>query len=312
MEVRLVPGGRGTWWEQVRLPRALAREDFDVLFAPAYTAPAATRVPVVVTVHDVSFLAHPEWFAPRTRLRRKLVTASSVRRARRVIAVAEFTRREIVERLGVSREKVLVIPHGLSQVRAAASPAAPDRRPGDEAQLVLFVGSVFNRRHVPELIEAFARVAASRPGIRLEIVGDNRTYPPQDLDDLAARRGVGPLTTVRSYVTDDDLADLYQAASVFVFLSDYEGFGFTPLEALAAGVPILVGDTPVAREVYGEAAAFVPTTDVAAIAAKLDRLLGDAEARRALLSQAPGVLGRYSWDRAGRQTLAALEEAARA
>ncbi len=101
-------------------------------------------------------------------------------------------------------------------------------------------------------------------------------------------------------------------ASAFAFLSEYEGFGFTPLEALAAGVPPVVLDTPVAREMYGDAAVRIPSPEPAAIAAALaDVLKPDSATRRAVLAAAPDVLARYSWPAAARDTLTAIEEAAR-
>ena len=310
--VRRVPGGPGTWWEQVRLPAALRHDDPQVLFAPAYTAPISGAVPVVLTIHDLSYVAHPEWFPARTRLRRRVLSTLAARRARVVITDAEFSRGEVVRLLGVPPEKVRVIPLGVTA--PGGGPAGRGFTPANarSSSLVLFVGSIFNRRHLPELIQAFAALASPRPGLRLEIVGDNRTYPPQDLPEVARRAGVEGSVTIRSYVPDAELAALYARAGLFVFLSDYEGFGLTPLEALAAGVPILVGDTRVAREVYGDAAAFVSTSDVGAIARQIDRLLHDAAARSTLLDRAPAVLARYSWELAGRATLHALLEAARA
>lgn len=198
------------------------------------------------------------------------------------------------------------MPHGLTRP-AGAAPIG--QRPSREP-LVLFVGSVFNRRHAPELIRAVAEVARRHQCVRLEIVGDNRTYPWQDLQAIAAEAGIGGQTAIRSYIPDEVLVDLYARAGVFVFLSDYEGFGLTPLEALAHGVPALVGDTPVAREVYGDAAWYVSTTDVGAVAVAMEALMFDQEARADVVSKAPAVLGRYSWERAGRQTLAALLGAA--
>src|SRR5690606_38372171 len=102
----------------------------------------------------------------------------------------------------------------------------------------------------------------------------------------------------RRFVSDEDLADLFRRASAFGFLSEYEGFGLTPLEALAAGVPAVVLDTPVAREIYGDAVIYVPAGDVAAAAAAITRLLTEPAVRGALLARAPAVLARYSWDRA--------------
>jgi glycosyltransferase involved in cell wall biosynthesis len=304
---RRVGGGSGTWWEQVHLARAVRQDRPDVLFSPAYTAPLATAIPVVLTIHDLSFLAHPEWFPRRMQWRQRVVTTLAAKRARRLLTVSEFSSREIVRLLGVPGAAVSVVHHGLTLQTAFR------RDDGDGARqpIILFVGSIFNRRHLPELIRAVSALACSHPDVRLEIVGDNRTFPRQDLEEEARAAGVAAQTTIRSYVSDGDLAELYGSAGGFAFLSDYEGFGLTPLEALAHGVPIVVGDTPVAREVYGNAAAFVSTTDVAAAAGALERLLFDPSERRRLLQAVPAVLARYSWERAGRQTLDALLEAAR-
>ncbi len=315
VEERVVPADRsadatrtvpaGTVWEQFHLARAIRRDRPRVLFAPAYTSPLAAAVPVVLTIHDLSFVAHPEWFPARMRWRQRALTTMAARRARRVLTDSEFSRGEIVGRLGVSPDNVSVIPLGLTAPAVARDiVAGPEREP-----LVLFVGSVFNRRHVPQLIQAVGAVSSRHPEVRLEVVGDNRTYPFEDLAAICLAAGMSRRATIRSYVSDEVLADLYARAGVFVFLSDYEGFGLTPLEALSYGVPILVGDTPVAREVYGPAGTYVPTTDVPAIAEGIERLLFDTAARRAVLATAPGVLGRYSWENAGRQTLTALLEA---
>jgi alpha-1,3-rhamnosyl/mannosyltransferase len=111
-------------------------------------------------------------------------------------------------------------------------------------------------------------------------------------------------------VTDDALAGLYAEASVFAFLSEYEGFGLTPLEALAAGVPPVVLDTPVAREVYGEAAAYVPPGDIDRTAAVLQRFLCSPSEAADILARAPAILARYSWDAAAAETLEHLERVA--
>ena len=104
---------------------------------------------------------------------------------------------------------------------------------------------------------------------------------------------------------------MYGGAAVFAFLSEYEGFGFTPLEALAAGIPIVVLDTPVAREIYGNAAEFVQPGDLSGTAAALRRFMTSPTAADDLRAKAPAVLSRYSWDRAADLTLAHLERIAR-
>jgi glycosyltransferase involved in cell wall biosynthesis len=115
---------------------------------------------------------------------------------------------------------------------------------------------------------------------------------------------------VRDYVPDAELAALYAGASAFAFLSEYEGFGLTPIEALTAGVPSVLLDTPVARETCGGSALYVPANDLRATTDALDRLLFDEEVRARLLATAPSVLARYRWARAARETMDVLQEAA--
>jgi glycosyltransferase involved in cell wall biosynthesis len=295
--------GRGTWWEQTWLGHAVLREPPDVFFAPAYTAPLALPCPLAVTIHDLSFVAHPEWFRLREGLRRRWLTTRAAERASVVFTDSDFSRREIEQHLGVPRARIQVIPPGVTppQPVGAAPPAAP---------YVLFVGSLFNRRRLPDLIAAFARATHDMARTRLVIVGDDRSWPREDLPAMAASYGLARRVDFRSYVPEAELAGLYAGASVFAFLSEYEGFGLTPLEALSAGVPILVLDTPVAREIYGDAAVYVAADDIEGAAAELRRLLGTPQAGRALLERAPAVLGRYCWDRAADRTLEHLERIA--
>jgi len=295
----------GPFWEQLSLP--LIAGDANILFAPAYSGPLAIAVPTVLTIHDVSFAAHPEWFAWREGLRRRLLTRASAKRAARVLTVSDFSKREIVRRLGIYPDKVEVIYSGIHQVIPTGAPPGTDRSiTRDSHPLVLFVGSIFNRRHVPELIRGFALLAQRYPGARLTIVGDNRTLPRADLPALVAESHVAERIHIREYISDEELASLYGEASAFAFLSDYEGFGFTPLEALAAGVPPVVLDTEVAREIYGPSAAYVASPDPAQIAASLESVLTDQAERQRILTAAPRVLARYSWRECAHRTLQVL------
>ena len=295
----IVTGGSGTWWEQRALPRLIRHTNADVLFAPGYTAPIFCPAPIVVAIHDVSFAAHPEWFTWRDGLRRRTLTRLSALKAARVVTISEFSKREIAGRLGIKADKIDVIYPGASRFPV-------NRALADSAQTILYTGSLFNRRHIPELIEGFARHARKRPDVRLEIVGDNRTAPRIDLDSLAAAAGTGGRIALRSYLPDDQLAALYGRARAFVFLSEYEGFGLTPIEALGAGIPIVVLDTPVAREIYGTAALYVERPEPALIEAALERILGDEAERTRILAAASGRLARYSWSACAERVLDVL------
>jgi len=306
-EVRNVQGRPGTWWEQFRLPDAVHADHPDVFFAPAYTAPAKFRIPLVVTIHDLSFVAHPEWFRRGERVRLRVLTRRAAQKARAVITVSEFSRGELIERYHIDAGRIHVIPHGIS-----SSPQAAEGRHRDP--VVLFVGSIFNRRHVPELIWAFDRLARKHPHASLEIVGDNRTHPHQAIERVIESVEADGRVRWHKFVPDAELRELYDRARVFAFLSEYEGFGLTPITALAAGVAPVLLDIPVARETCGAAALYVPVSDfntsIYAATAVLERALFDDDVRRQILRAAPGVLGRYSWPDAARKTLAVLEGSA--
>jgi glycosyltransferase involved in cell wall biosynthesis len=304
-EMRILGRGRGTWWEQTHLRRAVRSDPLDVFFAPAYTVPLGAPVPLAVTIHDISFVAHPEWFRAGEGLRRRWLTRRAAHTASVVFTDSKFSRREIENHLAVEPSRIQVIPPGVTSPIQKTS-ASATREP-----LVLFVGSLFNRRRIPDLIAAFARGTTDLPTARLAIVGDDRTWPRQDLAGAAATHRVSHRVAFKRYIPDEELADLYARASVFAFLSEYEGFGLTPLEALSSGVPVVVADTPVAREVYGGAAEFVPHGDIARTAGALRRFLTDPAAARPFLEQAPAVLQRYSWDDAANRTLEQLERIVR-
>lgn len=305
VNVRIVPGNGGTLWEQTTLARVVAGEAAEVLFAPGYTAPLTVTTPLVLTIHDVSYFAHPEWFAAREGWRRRWLTRRAARRARRVITDTEFSRTEIARYVGVD---ATVIPLGIDRADGNVAAASDARAP-----MVLYVGSLFQRRRVDRLIAAFDRVADRVAGARLEIVGENRTRPRIDFESLVRNSQHAGRIRLRSYVDEATLHSLYAEASVFAFLSEYEGFGLTPLEALAQGVPPVLLDTAVARETCGNAARYVsPSASNDALADAIVELITNDSARSALLNERAAVFAQFDWRRTARTTMTVLEEAARA
>ncbi len=303
IEHRTIPGAPSIWWEQTSLDREARGDALDVFFGPGYSLPLRLPTPCVVTLHDISFAVHPEWFGWREGLRRRWLARRAAARAARIVTVSQFARAEIIRHFDLDGSRVAVVYNGVSAPRPCPLPrvTAP--------ATVLYVGSVFNRRHLPTLIQAFAVVTCDVPDATLAIVGADRTHPRQDLEAAAKAAGVADRTSLHGHLADDDLAALYGRARVFVFLSEYEGFGMTPLEAMAAGVPLIVGDTPVAREVYGSAARFVPVEDPVAVAREIVTVMRDDAVRGGLLADAQPLLARFTWDRAAAETLAVLVQA---
>ena len=173
---------------------------------------------------------------------------------------------------------------------------------------MLFVGSVFNRRHLPDLIRAFKPIAKNHAAARLEIVGDNRTHPHEDLPAIAATAGIASQVSIRPYVHDAELAELYGRARAFALLSEYEGFGHPPLEALGSGVPsVLARHRRRARSVRRRGAVCGEGRYRRHDGRAEQPALRRGRSRQRVLDAGPAVLARYSWTRAGAETLAALE-----
>jgi glycosyltransferase involved in cell wall biosynthesis len=302
---------RGLRWQEGRLPAAAREDGLDVFFAPAYACPLALPLPRVTTVHDMSFFSIPDDFTLLDGMRRRATVAASIGASRRLLAVSEFTRREIAALFPAAANRIVVTPHGADD-DLAAPPARDEARArlGLRGPMVLTVGTILNRRCVPVLFHAAARLGRSWPDLRLEVVGENRTHPHLDLPALARRTGLGERARLAGFIGEAALADRYAAADAFVFLSEYEGFGLPVLEAMSRGVPVVTSTRPALGEVFREAALLVDPRDAPAVAAAIDRVLRDPALREDLVARGRALAARHSWPSCARITREALEAAA--
>jgi glycosyltransferase involved in cell wall biosynthesis len=293
----------GTSWEQRQLPALASRAGIDVLLSPAYTAPLRLNCPSVVIIHDVSFFAQPEGFSWREGLRRRWLTKRSAKRAAVVVTVSGFSADEIHRYIDIPRAEIVLAPQG--------APAWHNGIPGPvRPPMVLSVGTLFQRRHPKELLQAMAQVRKTVPDARLVLVGANRTHPHIDPIAYAQSLGLAEALTWKSYVSDAELQELYASARAFAFLSNYEGYAMTPMEAASHGVPSVLLDTSVAREVYGDAAIRVPL-EIPAIASALTTLLTDADAHARAVALGRARLEVFTWARTASVLQNTLERAAR-
>jgi glycosyltransferase involved in cell wall biosynthesis len=231
------------------------------------------------------------------------MTKYSARRAHRVVTVSNVSATEIQRWLGIDARRILLAPPAASHidVRAPRATASPT---------VLFVGSLFNRRRVPEMLQGFALARRRLPGARFVLAGDNRTTPRLDPRGIADQLGIRDAVDYLEYVSDSDLAGLYADAGVLLFISDYEGFGIPPMEALAHGVPVILADTPLSRELLGDGARLVdPRPD--AIADAIVALLTDSGERLARVGAGQARLRQFTWVNSATTIRHALADAAR-
>jgi glycosyltransferase involved in cell wall biosynthesis len=304
-------GRRGVAWSERVVPGAARGDGVDVFFGPAYTLPLALDVPRVVAVHDVSFFSAAHDFGVFDGLRRRTLTAASMRAARFVLACSDFTRREIEGLFPDLHGRVLHIPLGGDDdlpppvERHAARTAL-----GVTGPMILTVGAILNRRPLATLLRAAGRLRPRWPELSVHVVGENRTRPPLDLDRVVGDAGLEGRVRLDGFVDDAALALRYAAADVAVFLSDYEGFGLPALEAMARGVPVVASRAPSLGEIFGEAALLVEPRDERDVAAAMERVLGDAAVRAGMVTRGQALAARFSWEETAERTWQCLVSAA--
>jgi glycosyltransferase involved in cell wall biosynthesis len=269
----------------------------DVLWAPAVAPLAVSRgVPLVVTVHDLSFEHRAADFSRYERAWHRLARPRRlVRAADRVIAVSEAVRRELIAEWGVEAEKVVKVPSGPGR-----EPSIDGRPSPLEPGYVLAVGALEPRKRPDLLIEAHARARAAGLKAGLVFAGDG---------SLRGRLMVSG-ATVLGYVPEEQLDALYRDALALTCVSREEGFAFTPLEAMALGTPAVVSDLPVFAETLGDGALRVAPGNADALADALLRLERDEGLRAQLVEAGRQAAGRLSWSRAATRTRQVLAEAA--
>jgi glycosyltransferase involved in cell wall biosynthesis len=280
---------RDLGWYLAVLPARARRDRVDVLHCPTHRAPVRSAVPLVVTFHDLAVVRHPESFNTWTRTYSRVVLPQVARSARRLIAVSEFTRRELLELLDVPEEKVRVIPN------AVGDPFQPrgDATGGD---YVLAVSTLEPRKNLPRLVEAFGRARLN--GLRLLVAGGS---------GWGGVRVEGDGVRWLGEVGDEELARLYRGARCVAYVSLYEGFGLPVLEAMACGAPVVAARNEAAEEVAGDAAVLVDPLDPAAIAAGLAEAVDRRDELRARGLERAAA---FSWADAARATVEVYREAA--
>ncbi len=295
-------------WEQLALPWALRRADVALLHAPAFVGPLLSFCPQVITVHDLSFLRYPALFKRGNRYYLSLFTRLACRRAAAVIAVSAFTAREVTALLGVPPARVYVVHHGVEpRFRPLPEEMAAHFRAeqGLPERFILHLGTLEPRKNLIALVQAFALLPD--PEVHLVLAGGKGWFY-EDIFAEVARLGLQARVHFPGYVPAEMQELWYNAAHIFAYVSHYEGFGLPVLEALACGVPTLIGDAPALTEVAGDAALVAERTEPAAIAAGLQRLLDAPDLRAALRARGLARAAAFTWEATAQQTAAVYRQ----
>ncbi len=314
------PAPLGVLWQQLVLPRRLARGDIDLFWSPITTLPLRCPVAAVVTVHDLTTLLIPEMHRLKVRWSVLPFLRANLESAAAVIADSKATAADLAFHFPQCAAKVRVIYPGID----------PEFRPGTAEDIartraelgapggyLLYAGTLEPRKGVGVLLDAWRALRERDPRTPPLVLAGGYGWKSEALvrriahaagDGAGAGDGGGLIALGR--VSRERLLEVMQAARVFVYPSLYEGFGLPPAEALACGVPAVVADATSLPEVVGDAGLKVPPGDAPALAAALQRLLGDAALEERLRAAAPLQAARFRWDLAAEQLMAVFVQAA--
>jgi glycosyltransferase involved in cell wall biosynthesis len=299
-------------WRQLVLPNLVKQSGCTSVHSPVTALALRLRVPVVATVHDLTWKVLPECYSPRVKFVQGFWLRRACSRAARVVCVSDTTRLDLVAHLPAAERKAVTVHSGavaagLSAVDEQAVGHATGKF-GIASRFVLVVGRLERRKNPVHILRAFAKATEPADLADVSLVFAGAPDNAADETEAAAHElGIAKRVVLCSYVKDD-LAALYQAADVFVYASLYEGFGHPPFEAISLGTPIIASNIPVIREVLGDGGELVPPTDVDALAAAMRRVLTDRAFAADLLRRGRARLRHFSW-RATAEAIAELHRA---
>jgi glycosyltransferase involved in cell wall biosynthesis len=302
-------------WEQARGGSLATRTGADLWHGPHYTMPLRVEVPSVVTIHDLTFFDHPEWHERTKVVFFRRIIRAAAQRATVLVCVSAYTA-ERLRALLDPRGEVVVAHHGVDHDRfvanadrAADLAALADH--GIQPPYVAFASTIEPRKNVPTLVRAFARVAASRPDLRLVLAGADG-WGARAARDAIAASGVATQVLRPGYLASDLVPALFRQAELVAYPSFEEGFGLPALEGLACGAPVVTTTGSALAEVVDDAALLVPPDDPVALADAMTRVLDDTAVAERLRVAGPARAAQFTWARCVDQHVEAYELAAKA
>ncbi len=305
-------------WEQLVLPALAQRDGLDLLHCPLNVQPVAGTCPVVLTIHDVTFLKYPDRLNALRQRYLATLTRYSARRARRVLADSAATRQDVVEAFGVPADRIDVVypafdadfrPLEPADREALAQLDAFRARHGLPQRVILYLATLEPRKNVDRLVHAYSRLV--RHGIPHALVlAGGKGWGYETIFRAIEEHGLQERVMLPGYVSRDEQPLWYSAADLFVYPSQYEGFGLPALEAMACGVPVITSNASSLPEVVGSAGMTVNVDDVEALADAMLAVLTDEDLasrmRRAGLERA----ARFTWTAAAEACVLAYRKAA--
>jgi len=306
-------------WTQIALPinLMLGRRP-DVFFSMAHYGPRFSKVPYVVTIHDLSYLHYPELFKKNDLLQLQSWTKYSIKNSAYIIAVSQTTKDDIVKSYKVDPSKITITYEGYDEDRFKPQPESKVESVKSKYKIkgdyIIFVGTLQPRKNLERLIEAFDIVNSKwkmeNGKLQLVIVG-KKGWLYDSIFAKVKELNLNQRVIFTDYVPDDDLPVLIAGAKAYVLPSLWEGFGIPVIEAQACGIPVIVSNTSSLPEIIGESGILIDPEDVDSIAQGIKKVLSNEKTRSDLVEKGFTNIKRFSWRNCAKETLAVLENVAK-
>lgn len=282
-------------WEQISLPRYLKTIGNPLLISFTGCGPL-NYSNQIMTIHDVSHERYPEWFSKNYYRFYHFMMPRIGRKAHAVLTVSEFSKKEIVDTLGIDSAKIHIIHSNVPFHNKPSKEEILSHQPDtDREKYIIAVSSMDPRKNFVRLVKAFEQIEDK--SVKLYIIGMSfKAFNTPDQQKLISENVYLP-----GYITDDTLQKMYQNAELSVYPSLYEGFGLPPLESMTYGCPVINSDIPALREVSEDAALYIDPFDIEDITEKIDQLLKDEELKQELRLKGLEQIKKYSWEKSAQQ-----------
>lgn len=290
----------------------VSREKLDVFHAPACTIPLTYTKNSVVTIHDMAIYYRPDWF-PKQIFATRVVVPQSIKKARKIIAVSDYTKQDVIKFMKVPEEKVVVVYNGVdSKVRIKKrvnDKKILTEKFGIKRKFIIFIGTIQPRKNVMGLVRAFNKLRGTEvfDNYQLVIAG-KKGWNYKDIFKSIRELGLTKKVIFTGYVTLEDKKLLLAKASLFVFPSFYEGFGLSILEAQQAGTPVVTSNMTSMLEVAGDGAVLVDPYDIGLISKAIKKILSELEFKSELIRKGYENVKKFSWEKCARETLGIYQD----
>lgn len=298
------------FFQHFLLPYNFKKDKIDFFFSPFYLKPIYCPVDSSITLHDISYESHPEWFDRKSQFILKKLSKISAKKAKKIFTVSDHSKNEIIKYYHTNYDKITVTnlapDDSFRKIEDLDKINAIKEKYEIKKKFIFCLGTIFSRRHVVEIIDAFAKILPECDKYQLLIVGKNKTHPFVDISDkieVINNRSKENSIVHLDFISEEELLTFYSSCDLVIYLSDYEGFGLPVIEAQFFGKPVITSYNSSLIEIGGDSVEFVKNNTVDEIYESMRKLIYDEKYKLDLIKRGNKNISRFNWERCADRTL---------